>query len=365
MLERGHFDDTKAMTALHPGTLSDQERAVLKRDGFVVLKNAVPPDVRNRAKAIINVEPTRIVHGDNPAINGLYNDSVLRDVMLEAMGPHTAPINAQVAVTMPNYSDAVVRRKANPAYRPGAHVDGGWAGLCPVKRSEILAAGQTLETWGSDGDPHSMGPAGGAPLWQDRERTLAIGSYTALVGVCLNDQRKPGKGQFSVRRSAHEAVEAFFRRQRDQGGPLGGGGPDWPRLQAMGEDDAFAGIMPRAMVETYPDTRFESDDWPWPELTPVLMEEGDAVIALHSLPHTATPNMSEDPRMNVFFRIRRRRPENPHEGNKRIGWGVSDHPDRALNGAFLDYPDDYDPFKTSIDKLCDHWSEWDGMSHLR
>ncbi|MYJ76283.1 MAG: hypothetical protein F4089_14845 [Gammaproteobacteria bacterium] len=66
-----------------------------------------------------------------------------------------------------------------------------------------------------------------------------------------------------------------------------------------------------------------------------------------------------DPRMNVFFRTRRFRPGNPYEGDKRIGWGVSDHPDRALNGDFLDYPDDYDPFQTSIDKLCDHWSEWD------
>ena len=162
-------------------------------------------------------------------------------------------------------------------------------GALPDVASEILAAGEALETWGQGGDPQSMGPAGGAPLWQDRERTLAIGSYTALVGVCLNDQMRPAKGQFSVRRGAHEAVEAFFRRQRDLGGPIGGGGPDWPRLQAMPKGQAFAGIMPPAMVNTYPDTRFEHELWPWPELTPVLMQEGDAVIALHSLPHTATP----------------------------------------------------------------------------
>ena len=203
----------------------------------------------NRAKATINEQPTRIVHGDNPAINGLYNDSALRDIMLDAMGPHTAPINAQVAVTMPNYSDAVVRRKTNTAYRPGAHVDGGWAGLCPVRRSEILASGQTLETWGSNGDPQSMGPGRrctrSGRIARGHSRSAAT---PALVGVCLNDQRKPGKGQFSVRRGAHEAVQAFFRRQRDKGGPLGGGGPDWPRLQAMGEDQAYAGIMPPAMV---------------------------------------------------------------------------------------------------------------------
>ena len=354
----------EAMPELHATSLSNTEKQTLKHDGFVILRNAVPRTVTERAKALINQDPTRIVHGDNPAINGLYNDSVLRDVMLEAMGPHTTPLNAQVAVTMPRYSDAVVRRRVTKAAAPGAHVDGGWAGLCPMSQSEILASGETLETWGSKGDPKSMGPAGGAPLWQDPARTVAIGSYTALVGVCLNDQLRPAKGQFSVRRGAHEAVEAFFRHQRNLGGIIGGGGPDWPRLQAMGDDQAFAGIMPRAMVQTYPDTRFEHEDWPWPELTPVLMQEGDAVIALHSLPHTATPNLSDDPRMNVFFRIRRHRPENPWEGNKRVGWGVSDHPDRALNGDFLNYPEDYDPYATSVAKMCDHWSEWDGMAHI-
>ncbi|MYD44307.1 MAG: hypothetical protein F4W90_10520 [Gammaproteobacteria bacterium] len=341
--------------------MSDREKSLLKRDGFVILKDVIPTSVVKRAKEVINRDPSRIVHGDEHAINNLYNESPLIAIMQEAMGPHTAPINAQVAVTMPHFADAVVRRPVTSVFHPQAHVDGGWAGLCPMSRSEIEAAGETLETWGSNGDPQSMGPAGGAPLWQDRERTVAIGSYTALVGVCLNDQTQPAKGQFSVRRGAHEAVEAFFRHQRDLGGPIGGGGPDWPRLQAMNDDKAFAGIMPPKMVASYPETKFEMDGWPWPELTPTMMAEGDAVIALHSLPHTATPNLSEDPRMNVFFRIRRRRDANPYEGDPCVGWGVSDHPDRQLDGSFLDYPSSYDPIQVSIAKMCDHWSEWDGM----
>ena len=352
------------MLKLHNTSLSHQEKLNLLKDGFVILRNAVPREITQRAKQFINVDPKQIVHGDESEVNDLYNASTIREVMLEAMGPHSRPISAQVAVTMPKYADAVVRSKPTRTFHPQAHVDGGWAGACPQTPQEILDSGQTLETWGLDGDPKSMGPAGGAPLWQDKEKTLAIGSYTALVGVCLNDQRKPGKGQFSVRRGAHEAVQSFFRSQRAKGGPLGGGGPDWPRLQPLGENSAFAGIMPPKMVASYPNTAFESPDWPWPELTPVLMNEGDAVIALHSLPHTATPNMSDDPRMNVFFRIRKLRPENPYEGDPRIGWGVSDHPDRTLSGDFLDYPPTYDPYQVSIDKLCDHWSEWDGMQSI-
>ena len=349
---------------MHENQLSDSQKRILFNDGFVVLKDVVPRNITDRAKQLIQKNPSLIVYGDNAAINDLYNASPLRTLMLEVMGPHSAPVNAQVAVTQPGFSDAVVRNKISSQHHPKTHVDGGWAGLCPVKRSEIKAAGESLDTWGTNGDPKSKGPAGGAPLWQDRQKTLAIGSYTAIVGICLSDQLKPGKGQFGVRRSAHEAVEAYFRMQRDRGGPLGGGGPGWPRLVAMGEDAAFAGIMPNGMESTYPRTRFESDDWPWPEITPVLMEEGDAVVALHSIPHTATPNFSQDPRMNVYFRIRRHRPENPYEGEEIIGWGVSDHPDRTLNGDFLEYPASYDPYKTSIEKLCDHWSEWDGMQHI-
>ena len=347
----------------HANCLSPQEKRQLVRDGFVILRNAVSRKVTERAKAVINTNPTRIVWGDHPAINGLYTDSILVDVVDEAMGRHTRPVNAQVAVTMPRFQDAVVRGTFDPDNlpTPQGHVDGGWAGLCPLKRSEILAAGGDLATWGDDGDPKSMGPAGGAPLWQNRERTLAIGSYTALVGFCLNDQMRPGKGQFAVHVGGHEAAEAVFRKQRELGGPLGGGGPLWPRLKAVGDDNAYAGVMPGAMTAAYPLRPFAMQGWRWPHLTPALMAEGDAIIALHSLPHTATPNLSDDPRMNVYFRIRRFRPDNPYEGDPRIGWGVSDHPDRALNGDFLDYPPDYDPYGTSIDKLCDHWSEWDGM----
>ena len=351
------------MTVLHPSVLSQEEKTRLYHDGFVVLKNAIDRSLTSTAKSLISKRPDLIVYGDNPVINGLYNDSILPDVLDEAMGPHTRPVNAQVAVVMPNRVDGVVKQAFDPKNPPpmNGHVDGGWAGLCPQKVSEIEASGRNLHTWGMDGDPQSMGPAGGAPLWQDRERTLAIGSYTALAAVCLNDQRKPGKGQFAVHRGGHHAAESLFRKQRELGGPFGGGGPLWPRLVALGNENAFAGIMPPAMYEAYPKDNVDLEGWPWPALTPVLMEEGDAVIALHSLPHTATPNMSDDPRMNVLFRIRRFREHNPHEGDPSIGWGGSDHPDRTLAGGFLEYPEHYNPYEYSIDKLCDHWSEWDGM----
>ena len=38
--------------------------------------------------------------------------------------------------------------------------------------------------------------------------------------------------------------------------------------------------------------------------------------------------------------------------------------DRAFSGGFLEFPEGYDPYGYSIEKLCDHWSEWDGMKHI-
>ena len=35
-----------------------------------------------------------------------------------------------------------------------------------------------------------------------------------------------------------------------------------------------------------------------------------------------------------------------------------------MNGDFLIYPKGWDPYKHSIDMLCDHWQEWDGMQHI-
>ena len=201
-------------------------------------------------------------------------------------------------------------------------------------------------------------------LWQDPDRTISLGSYSALVGIALNDQSVPGRGQFAVLKGMHETVEAAFRFQRDTGGVIGPEGPGWPRIKATEKGQTYLNGLPESVRARMYERRKHSDPvegWEWPELTPVLLQEGDAVIALHSCPHTATPNRGPEPRMNIYFRIRRLREENPHEGSRRLGHGVSDHLDRGYYGQFLEYPSTYNPWMTSIEKLCNHWAEWQGM----
>ena len=153
-----------------------------------------------------------------------------------------------------------------------------------------------------------------------------------------------------------------FRTQRNGGGVIGPEGTGWPRLKVAEDGRPFLNGLPepvRAKARAAARDATAVDGWPWPEVTPVLLGAGDAVIALHACPHTATPNLEPNARMNLYFR--RLREGNPHEGARRVGHGVSDHPDRGYYGQwqFLDYPPTYDAWGTSVEKLCDHWSEWD------
>ena len=113
---------------------------------------------------------------------------------------------------------------------------------------------------------------------------------------------------------------------------------------------AVAGFLPDrvvrahdALVASSPGRfGFEHPRWQWPHLTPVLMSPGDAVVMLHSLPHVQSPNRSADDRVTVYFRVRRWRPDNPHESLTAAPWHGTDHPDRIYThphgpGTDLDY----------------------------
>jgi hypothetical protein len=352
---------------MHEAALSDAEKVMLFEDGYVVVRDAIPEQLVGNARAQIEAhlpsDERRLLvpaglatHSD---ILALFNDSCIANLLRREMGPFPDVVSCQVAVTPP-YDKL--------GGEPGMHVDGGWSGPLPETAAEI--------------DPITHRPRNPAPyfgvnderrgandgqLWIDPNRRISTGSYTALVGICLNDQLVPGNGQFAVVKGMHEEVEAFFRRQRDSGGVIGPEGVDWPRVKIDRHGRPYMNGLPdpiRRLAHERAEGARATDEWPWPELTPVLLSAGDAVIALHSCPHTPTPNLGPNPRMNIYFRIRRWREGNPHEGTRRVAHGVSDHPDRGYFGQFLDYPDEYDPWQTSIDKLCDHWSEWDGMQEI-
>ena len=343
--------------------LSKQEQTNFVNDGFVVLRDVIPMEFVNRARALISsgmslterrLLPPREL-ATHPDVVRLFKETSLAEIMRNTMGPYPEVVSCQIAITP----------AGNPlGGRPSPHVDGSWAGPIPTDASAIdPIRGRPLDSERYFGKNDEKRGTNDGLLWQDPDRRISLGSYTALVGIALNDQLEPGHGQFAVLKGMHEEVEKSFRQQRDAGSIIGPEGVDWPRLRVSEEDGrVYLNGLPKPVREQMSDAATMAkkiDGWPWPELTPVCLAAGDAVIALHACPHTATPNLGPNPRMNLYFRIRRLRENNPFEGVRKVGHGVSDHPDRGYFGQFLDYPESYDAWQTSIDKLCDHWSEWD------
>ena len=345
-------------------SLTASQKREFVKDGFVVIKGAVPREMVDAARALIEAGmPThekRILAppelATHPDVIGLFRNSCLAELMRNEMGRYPDVVSCQIAITPPH--DTL-------RGRPFPHVDGSWSGPIPSDPDEIeTVRGRPIdaEKWFGVND-EKKGSNDGL-LWQDPEKRISLGSYTALVGIALNDQLEPGNGQFGVLRGTHDVVEASFRAQRDCGGVIGPEGPGWPRIR-ISEDGhpTLNGLPDMVRTEVYEKREHPepSNQWPWPELTPVCLAAGDAVIALHSCPHTPTPNLGPNPRMNLYFRLRRWREGNPNEGTRRVGHGVSDHPDRGYYGQYLEHPPSYDPWFTSVEKLCDHWSEWDGL----
>ncbi|MEM7363894.1 MAG: hypothetical protein AAF525_07700 [Pseudomonadota bacterium] len=344
-------------------TFTEDQKQQLFDDGFVIIRNAVPPDISQRAKDLINgelsvverqllVNPSLTTH---ESVLALFNASCLADLLREEMGPFPPVISSQIAVTA---GHDTLRG------RPFPHVDGGWSGAIPTDPDEIdLELGRPRDAAQYFGEHDEVRGTNDGLLWQDKDRKVAMGSYTALVGVCLNDQTVPGRGQFAVMKGMHHIVEQSFRMQRRLGGPIGQEGPGFPRIRLDENGVPYMNGLPQMVRDrVYPsDLSKATKDWPWPELTPILLNQGDAVIAMHSIPHTPTPNLGPDPRMNIYFRIRRLREDNPHEGSRRLGHGVSDHLDRGYYGQYLEYPDEYDAFGESVERLCNIWNDWDGM----
>ena len=338
-------------------TLEEKQRFL--QDGFFIVRDAVPRELTFRARRAVNMHATREgvrrpyhdLSGDSP-LPDLVNKSPLGEIMRNTMGPYDPPQSAFAAILHPQPET----KAPNYGWQP--HVDGMWYS------PDIPKSADEVDSWEAPRTPHfgkadaTETGANKTPFFQDPTCTLALGSFTAFVGVALNDQSEFGRGNLCLLKGAHEEVEAFFRMQRDAGGKVGPEGSGWPRLKLRKDGGVSLTPMPLPVHDKFTADALVTEHGTWPDPTPILLDEGDAVIALHACPHGGSVNAGADPRMNIYFRLRHKRP-----GGATV-LGDSDHPDRGWEGEFLDYPDDYDPWKVAIDAMCDHWSEWDGMAEV-
>jgi hypothetical protein len=353
--------------------LSWGHKLELYRDGFTVLRGAVPARLVAAARAAIDgtgatttgaARPTfeqinlnryaRMASavGGRPEITDLFNASSLLPTLRHAIGDVAAATGAQIALTMPTEPSARCMQSGWPEgdipHRGWAgHLDGVWNGGHPAPQSrddadfdeQLFAFGER----GVNGCARQKAVGG--------SERLNLSNYTALVGVSLSDQSCEGCGNLGLLRGAHHRMEEFFRAQASLGGPLGPGGPLWPRFDHNAPNGWGVVHYPTFVREAFLEgAAYTIDGKAWPKPTPVLLSPGDAVIALYHVPHNATRN--EHPgrlaRYQLYFRVTNaRRQQQQQQQQREQGTRPEAGGAEAAQGAER--------------ALLDLWSDWEGL----
>jgi hypothetical protein len=420
--------------------LTTEQKRQLYRDGYIIIKGAISKELTSNAKAAIKQaaaagKKARATarSGGQPAqaidlnrseeMLNLVRESRMTPILHDLMGFFDPPKACQVGVLPPreagdNYTPVGYRDKDVPYYGANTHMDGIctiFSGI-PQNREEVAGlshdekyrhyvnAGSDPRTGGKnplnagktdmpcDGQPEPgrscevVGENGGVPLFNDPDCTLGIGSFTAFVFACLNDQMKEGCGQTALLRGAHHSAERYYQMQSDSGGIVGIEGEGWSRINSRADNGLGLNYLPAPIYDEFCDEErfgplervsqsstslldvagkgdtivhvvylfcFQAPDGRvWPRPIQCLMEEGDACITCFHMPHTGTRNAhGTESRKNIIFRIRAKS-HNPHV----VATGVSDHLDRGQWGEWLDPNTEPDDFLNPID--TDAIGEW-------
>lgn len=352
-----------------PRSLTLEEKHSLYRDGYIVVKQAVSTELVNAALTRMRSANKGEYVGTAKEMTDLVNASDVTPVLNEAMGQFDPPSICQVGVLKQrepgeHFNNLGYPDKDMPYFGAESHMDG----LCTIGVPQKRVSGSPDEVYkmyissGPKGDigrsPEVMGH-NSVPLFEDPEMTLGMGSFTAFVFVCLNDQLEEGCGQTALLRGAHHETQKFFRWQYAQNGCVGPEGPGWPRLNFEAPNGCGHVYLPQAIREKFLDETSDStpDGKSWPRPTQICMNAGDACITLFNMPHSGTRNQfGTESRKNIIFRIRNKSRQPNHVVN-----GVSDHPDRGQRGEWLDYEEGNNPWERSKHAICNMWHEWEGM----
>ncbi len=349
----------------------DQKRR-LYHDGYLILKNVVSRELVAAALGRIKAAQKGENLWEDPALTGLLNESSLTPILNELVGEFDPPTRCQIGirkVSKPgdHFTQVGYREKDEPYYAAEMHVDGS----CTIGIPQQVQTGSpraVYQNWIASGPKGDIGRSADVmgsnmvPLFMDPSMTLGLGDFTTLVFICLNDQTREGCGQTSLLPGVHHEMEKFFRWQYEQNGHVGIEGPGWPRLR----HDVPSGIgqvyLPDAVVDKLvDDASFTTDDGrKWPKPIQVLMEPGDACLAMFHTPHSGSRNEhGSESRKSIIFRVRNKKRQPGQVVN-----GVSDHPDRGQFGEWLDFEPGDDPWRRSKHALCNMWEEWEGMQEI-
>ena len=321
------------------------------RDGFLILRKAVPAEMVSAARRVLNTHLGALSQsaqrskemaavrraaaaasavGRDPRLLDTFNKTaVVKTVEAFFGGPVNPAQGAQVATKFPDdalmqVNESGYRNKDTPFHSWFGHLDGLWSGGTQVPDIGEVFTPHKKRMWYRD--PATNGASRTHP-----EFNCNLSNFTALVGVALSDQRLEGAGNLGLLKGGHRKMERFFQQQRDAGGPLGPDGPGWPREHLEAPNGHGLRHYPDAVRHSYRHSAaFTEDGHCWPKPTLMKLAPGDAVIVHYATPHGATLVSGPDPRFMLYFRTT---PKSRAEKNRSI------------------YPD----------ALCDTWLEWKGM----
>ena len=326
--------------------LSLRQKRSLHRDGFVVLPGLIDQDRVAAARRLVldhldrSRAPTskergaRKPHpGQSPWVLGLFNDTPLKTIVEEALGPVHEQRGCQLAIRRPSapgehVNESGYRDADTPFLGWHGHLDGLWNGATRIhQHTDRAITREEAEAW-------SREPSTNGCLKAHPDLGTNITSFAALVAVSLSDQTAEGAGNLGVLKRAHHEIERFFQYQRDAGGPLGPDGPNWERIDHDAPNGCGLRHYPEAVRTAFAKGAAKTPDGRlWPRPTLLRLAPGDAAIVLHAVPHSATRVTGTEPRLMVFFRVT---PLARPARNRRV------------------YPE----------ALCDIWREWPGMASV-
>ena len=352
--------------------LSLDQKQSLYDDGYVIVKNAVDQSLVDAALRRIKRAKKGEYLGPDQTMTDLVNASSVTPILHDVLGEFDPPETCQIGVRKRSdpadyYNNLGYVERTMPYFGAESHVDGSCTIMVPQERQEQSEA-VIYDKWVSSGPKGDLGRSpdvighNSVPLFIDPEMTLGLGSFTAFVFVCLNDQTKEGCGQTALLRGAHHEVETFFRWQRDTNNHLGVEGPGWPRLNYDAPNRCGHVYLPEAVRDKFIDDDSEEtpDGKKWPRPTQILMEPGDACITVYQMPHSGTRNQyGTESRKSIIFRIRNK----SRQPNIKVN-GVTDHPDRGQRGEWLEFEEGNNPWERSKYAMCNMWHEWEGMGEI-
>ena len=346
----------------------DQKRRFY-RDGYIVVRQAVAMELIEVALSRIGKAKKGENLGSDRAMTDLVNASSVTAILTDMIGDFDPPVASQVGIIKPrgpgdHFNNIGYRDRDMPYYGAETHMDGSIT-IAPPQEVQQGTPQEIYRRYFASGPKGDLGRSPDVmghnmvPMFEDPAMTLGLGSFTAFVFVCLNDQTREGCGQTALLRGAHHSVERFFRKQRDINNSLGPEGPGWPRLDYGSPNRCGLVYLPQEVREQFVDDSSEAtpDGRRWPRPTQILMEPGDVCITSYHVPHSGTRNeLGTESRKNIIFRLRSK----SRQPDKMVN-GVSDHPDRGQMGEWLEFEEGNDPWERSKHAMCNMWDEWVGM----